>query len=123
MQDGAAALIERKKTSDGVTVTYSRGLKAITITAWSIGQHIERRTDDPGASVVVSDRDYAFAVADLIIDGQQVGPAKDDRIEETIDGQRYVFEVSVAPGSPPAEHADEVTRQMWLVHTKRRKAV
>ena len=34
LDDGAAALIARKKESDGRQVTYTRGIEAITITAW-----------------------------------------------------------------------------------------
>lgn len=123
MQDGADALIDRKKVADGRTVTYSRGQQAITLTVWVIGQAIERNMNDPGASVVTSERDYVFPVADLIFNGQQVGPLKDDRIEEVINGQPLTFEVTQGPGKPPAEFADEVTRSMWLVHTKRKKAV
>lgn len=122
LDDGAAALIERKQTADGRRVTYSRGQKAITLTAWLGNTLFARNTDEPGASVVWGERDYVFAVADLVIDGVQVMPLKDDRIAEVIDGQEVTFEVSTPTGEPPARFLD-LTRQMWLVHTKRKRPV
>lgn len=122
LDDGAAALIARKKQSDGREVTYSRGTKAITLTAWLGNTLFARNTDEPGASVVWGERDYLFAVAELVIDGQQVSPLKDDRITEVIDGQPITFEISTPTGEPPARFND-LTRQMWLVHTKRKRPV
>jgi hypothetical protein len=122
LDDGAAALIDRKQVSDGRSVTYSRGLKAITLTAWLGNTLFARNTDEPGASVVWGERDYVFAVSELVIDGQQVMPLKDDRIAEVIDGQEVTFEVSTPTGEPPARYLD-LTRTMWLVHTKRKRAL
>lgn len=122
LDDGAAALIARKQLSDGREVTYSRGAKARTLTAWLGNTLFARNTDEPGASVVWGERDYVFAVADLVFDGQQVQPLKDDRITEVIDGQEVTFEVSTPTGEPPARFLD-LTRQMWLVHTKRKRPV
>lgn len=122
LDDGAAALIERKKLSDGRQVVYSRGSRAITLTAWLGNTMFARNTDEPGASVVWGERDYLFAVADLVIDGQPVQPLNGDRITEEIDGQLVTFEVSTPTGEPPAMFAD-LTRQMWLVHTKRKRSL
>lgn len=122
LDDGAAALIARKQLADGREVTYSRGTKARTLTAWLGNTLFARNTDEPGASVVWGERDYVFAVADLVLDGVQVVPLKDDRITEVIDGQEVTFEVSTPTGEPPARFLD-LTRTMWLVHTKRKRAV
>lgn len=122
LDDGAAALIERKKEADGREVTYNRGAVSITLTAWLGNTLFARNTDEPGASVVWGERDYLFAVADLIIGGAVVAPLKDDRITEVIDGQPVTFEVSTPTGEPPARFLD-LTRQMWLVHTKRKRPV
>lgn len=122
LDDGAAALIARKRESDGREVTYSRGTKAITLRAWLGNTLFARNTDEPGASVVWGERDYVFAVAELVIDGKQVQPLKDDRITEVIDGQAVTFEIATPTGEPPARYLD-LTRQMWIVHTKRKRPV
>lgn len=116
---GQAALNRRQKQAAGRVVTYSRGTEAVTLTAWIGSTAYTRTTDDPGASVVWSDRDYLFAAADLRIGGRQVTPEKDDRITEVVDGAEVVFEVSTAPGEPPYRFSDQ-TRTTYRVHTKRK---
>lgn len=108
------------KQSAGRTVTYTRGAQSVQLTAWVGNTLFARQTDEPGASVVWGERDYLFAVADLVLGGVAAVPMKGDRITETIDGAALTFELMTPTGEPVWRYADQ-TRQVARVHTKRVK--
>lgn len=115
----ASFLATKQQQAYGRTITYARGAETATLTAaWLGNAPSTRTTEEPGASVASSDRDYLFEAADLVIGGSVVIPLRGDRITETIDGADMVFELIAQPGEPPWRYSDQ-TRQIIRVHTKR----
>jgi hypothetical protein len=120
MDRGATALVSRMKSSAGRTVTYTRKSDAATLdlTAWVGNSHFDRDQADPGAARDMGERDYLFAVADLVISGTAFTPAKGDTITETINGTATRFAVAPNAGEPAWRYSEQ-TRLTIRVHTKR----
>jgi len=115
---GTAALNRRQKQARPVTVTYTRGAQSATLTAWVGNTLFARTLDEPGASVVWGERDYFIEVADLVLGGVAVQPARGDKITETIDGTTFVFELQTPTGEPAWRYSD-ADRTRYRVHTKK----
>lgn len=103
----------------GVSVTYTRGVQSVTLTAW-VGRtaFAQLPGTGTGAAVIWGDRDYLVPAADLLLGGQVVTPQRGDRITEVIDGASLTFEV-MAPGAEPAWRYSDAGRQTLRVHTKK----
>lgn len=114
----ASFLATKQQQAYGRTITYARGAETATLTAWLGTSFFARSTEDPGASLVTSERDYMIAAADLVIGGSQTVPQSGDRILETVDGEELIFEILVTAGEPGWRYSDQ-TRQIIRVHTKR----
>ena len=63
-------------------------------------------------------RDFLIDVVDLVIDGDQVEPDLDDRIEETEGGRVFVYRI-VSPGGneEPFRYSDR-WRITWRIHAE-----
>jgi hypothetical protein len=116
-----AALNARLGRANGVRVSYTRGAETIALTA-VVGQTIFASNAVDKAAVVIGDRDYLIAVADLTFGV----PKRGDKITEVIDGVAVVFEVeqpSASHGSMPDEPACRYSgpsRVTWRIHVKRK---
>lgn len=119
---GQAALVAWLKAAAAVDggVTYRRGALTLTgLAAWVGRTAFSRTSSEPGPAVVIGERDYLFAVADLVLGGQPVAPKPGDRVTETIAGVATTFEVvSPETGEPAVRYSDQ-TRTVWRVHAKR----
>ena len=109
---GAAWLTNQRRASASQTVTYSRGTASVSISA-AIGN--SAFTLDNGNVVLnLESRDYLFAAADLVLNGNAVTPLPGDRITEA-DGQ--VYEVLPIAGEPAWRYSDNA-RTSLRVHTR-----
>lgn len=114
-EDAAAPLLDELH---GVAVTYSRGLRAVDITAVpSVLSHEVYDQDDGALSTVATLRQYVIAASAIVLDGETVEPQLRDRITETINGATQTYEVSPVPGKPAYEL--QVSGARWLVRCKR----
>ena len=112
LAQGAAWLTAQRRASASQTVTYSRGSASVSIAA-AIGN--SAFTLDNGNVVLnIESRDYLFAAADLVLDGNTVTPLPGDRITES-DGQ--VYEVLPIAGEPAWRYSDRY-RTSLRVHTR-----
>lgn len=122
---GQAALVARMKSAVGRTVTYTRGGSSYQLAAWP-GQQLFSRapTTQNGATVVRSDADYLFSVADAEAAGLTLPPQRGDRITDPgtaddVTGEPKVYEVKTPTGEPHWRYSDPVTRTTVRVHTMR----
>lgn len=102
----------------GVTITYSRGLRSITLTAVPSAMDFEAFSQDDGIlTTVVEHRQYVVRTADLTFEGLPAVPKLRDRITETIDGKIKTYEVTPVAGKPLAE-LQTAAADRWLVRCK-----
>lgn len=113
LQTGAAWLQGQLKEHASRTVTYRRGGQSVTLAA-TLGQSVLKLTDGVAAWVERTERDYLIAVADLVLGGTAVKPARGDRIEDSTDGR--IYEVMSPKGEAPFR--DDSRRVWWRVRTK-----
>lgn len=103
----------------GVSVTYSRGLRSVTLTAIpSVIDYDAYSQDDGILTTTAIMRQYVVKAADLVFEGLPTEPKLRDRITEVIGGQSQVFEVGPISGKPLAE-LQGVGGDRWLVRAKR----
>ena len=112
------ALVARRKATDGVSVTYTRGTTSAVLTAIP-GATVYSSIADGGARVEIGQRDYLIAVADLVLGGVVTAPAIGDRIQETVNGQALVFECQTPDNGEPAFRYGSQWRGWYRLHTKR----
>ena len=112
LAQGAAWLTAQRRASASQTVTYSRGVATVSLSA-AIGSSAFS-LDNGNVVLTIESRDYLFAAADLILGGVQVTPLAGDRITEA-DGQ--VYEVLPMAGEPAWRHSDR-QRTSLRVHTR-----
>lgn len=103
----------------GVTVTYWRGLRSVTVTAIPSVIDYEAYSQDDGILTTIARmRQYLIRADELVIDGRVVDPQLRDRITETINGTSYTYEVGPISGKPLAEQ-QSAGGERWLIRTKR----
>lgn len=122
MEQAQEALIDRQIAANGKPVTYTCGHATIEVMAWPGRQKQSRVPREPGAALITSDRDYFIRVADLVVDGTPVTPARGHRIAEVIAGQAVTFEV-IPVTDEPASRFSDIPRLLHRIHTQRVKAV
>lgn len=94
----------------GVTVTITRGLDSVELTAWvSDSERINNRYGETPAHVIESEREFVFAVADL---GTLALPARADLITDSASNKWRVL------NDVPFEYVDS-ERTLVRVFTKR----
>lgn len=120
IQRAQASLVRILQESAGVSVTYTlvSGEQA-TLTAWVGRTAFSRTASEPGPATIIGERDYLIAVADLVVGGQAVQPAKGHRITETIAGADVTFEVVPPEADEPAWRYSDQTRTVYRLHCKR----
>jgi hypothetical protein len=109
----------------GVTISYTRlaGGTAVTITDAVAGRSSQVSTTGPGdikSRVDFTERDYLIPVASLIQNGTAFEPIEGDRVEETINGTLYRFEVKPADNLKAWDWSD-TGRTRVRIRTKRVK--
>ena len=92
LQQGLGWLEEQRKAHLSRTVTYRRGSSSVEVLA-TVGATQFEADDGSGIVVEMEARDYLIASADLVLDDQQVLPARGDEILEEQDGVMQVYEV------------------------------
>lgn len=95
--------------SDGSPLTARPGDESAT--AQPVGAPPKPRRED-------AERDYLFAVADLVSPQGAFLPRKGDRVHETLNGVGHVFEVTPRDGEPAWRYSDRQRTDVRL-HTKR----
>jgi hypothetical protein len=115
------------KVADGRTVTYTRGAASMTFTAWPGAALFSRTTEEPGPSVVRSEADYLFAVADWTQAAVGGLPQTGDRITDpTVTdpaiGSAVVFELQPPTKGEPVMRYSDALRTVFRVHLKRVKS-
>lgn len=117
-EEAVAHLAERLKGRVGKALTYRRGNKSCALTG-TVGTSLLRVSDNGGVvHVIRTERDFLFAAADLVLDGEVTEPRDGDLIDEA-DGnvtRRYKL---LPPGqAEPAWRYTDQTRLMIRAHTK-----
>jgi hypothetical protein len=114
--DAAAPLL---RELHGVAVTYSRGLRSISLTAIPSVIDYEAFSQDDGILTTTAEhRQYVIRAVDLSFEGLPSVPKLRDRITEEIDGQLKVYEVGPIAGKPLAE-LQSAAGDQWLVRARR----
>lgn len=98
-------------------VVYRRGDRTVELNA-TIGRTQYEQDDGYGVVMRAEARDYIVRAIDLALDGVQTTPEVGDRIEETMCGNVYVYEVlPIGSSEQHWRHADPF-RQTMRIHTK-----
>lgn len=117
LQDCVTWLGGQLKDHCGVSVTYSRGVQSVSLTA-TVELHDYQIINDEGLATSIVSRDYILHAADVVISGSVVAPRVGDRIAETVGGTVCTFEVlPPGPGFKEYEPLD-TDRTLLRVHTK-----
>lgn len=117
LQDGVVWLGGQLKDAAGLTITYSRGIQSVSLTATATLHQYEITEQDGFVTTFVS-RDYLLHAADLVLDSTAVTPRAGDRIGETIAGTATTFEV-VPVGDAPCYVHEDPDGTLLTVHTKK----
>ncbi len=117
LQDGVTWIGARLKAHAGVTISYSRGIGSVSITA-TAAMHQYEVVDQDGLPTQFLSRDYLVQAADLVIDATTIAPRIGDRISETIGSVVNVFEVMPIPGKKECEPEDP-DGVLLRIHTKK----
>ncbi len=97
-------------------VEYQRGTDSVVVSA-AIGRTVFEETDEYGVVTQYEARDFLIRVASLRLNGQQIEPARGDRIVETDETGTHVYEVMAPRGEAPWRYSDPY-RQLYCVHTQ-----
>ena len=118
LASGMATLGEKMKIFASVTVTYWRGPLSCQLQA-TIGRMLLKTTDRLGETKTeLTDRDFTFKAADLIIDSMQTEPMDGDMIEVEFPEATRQFTVMPFGNEPSWRYADEQGETTIRVHTK-----
>lgn len=120
IQQGAEWLSGKLKAHASRTVEYRRAGTSASVAATVGGVKLQGKTE-AGTKIEAAERDYVFAVADLVAAGIAMPPARDDRVADTEGepaGVTALYEVRPVGQDPPYRFCDG-SRTMVRVHTKR----
>jgi hypothetical protein len=112
LQSAATWLAGMFKEHASQTVTYKRGLAAVSLSA-TLGRTEYSQTDDRGFVTQFRSHDWVITAADLTL-GE---PAKGDRIIATVNGESKTFEVLDLSGVNHFDWTDPFKVGM-RIHTK-----
>lgn len=117
-EKGVALLIRQKKRSEGkpytIEATTPSGRHTFTVVGW-IGKKAFAVATQDGPRVVFSERDYLFAVADIVAAGLPK-PAPDWVL--WLDGEAERYKVSTPETGEPAVVFSDNERMIYRLHTK-----
>ena len=114
--DGLTVLTTQRKAFMGTAVTYYRGASSVAVTA-TPGRTVFRYGNEVGALIREVSTDFIIDVADLVIDGVTVEPARGDQVWQVADGVTYKYGV-MSFGGEPAWRWTDGHRRAWRIHTK-----
>jgi len=97
------------------SVTYCRGEHSVVLTA-TVGKSQIDAPDKNGVVTILNARDFMFAAAALILDGEVVLPESGDRVLQTIGTTDYLYSVLKMPGQNSYDFSDSGKTQI-RVHT------
>ena len=90
----------------GITITYERpGVGSVQLTTLVEDSTVEA-FDRNGTVIVIDTRDYRICKADLVINGVETLPMRNDIIKQDIDGTVREFRVLPDTGIPPYRFDD-----------------
>jgi len=117
---GPAFLNRALGSAAGVTLIYSRGGTAGSVTGWP-GEEQRDETLQPteGTRRNNRERDFLIAYDATWIDTGLAEPAVGDRVSETINGEETVWEVKPRDTEPAWRWSDATTRTRFRVHTRK----
>lgn len=99
----------------GVSVTYTRGVESVTVTA-VVGRTAFSSGDQGGGRrLEFSERDFLIRASELVLGGRAVEPERGDTI--THDGER--FELMTPETGEPAVRESDPLGTKWRIHAKR----
>lgn len=113
---GAAWLEGQRHLHLSHDVTYVRGANSVVLAA-TIGRTPFEQLDSSGVLQRIESRDFLVRAQDLVILAAEITPARGDKVQETIDGVVYTYEVLPFGGEPLWRWSDE-TKITRRIHTK-----
>lgn len=117
--DVAASARDVFYTVGGASVAYSRGDDSVSLVA--IPRDMGREALADGALVIAeTDRAYQIKTDDLVLDGENVLPARGDLIEETVNGETQTYEVFPRAREEPCFEYAGPDQEEIVVHVKLR---
>ncbi len=120
LAQGSAWLEATRKASCSSPVTYIRGNASVQVQA-TIGATDFQMDNGDGLIETFQTRDYLIQSADLVLAGEEVLPARGDKIQETVadpaGGVTFTYEV-LAPGSTAVWRYSDPYRTTLRIHTK-----
>ena len=113
MQRGAAWLGDKMQTAAGRSVTYTRRGLSLTATGWPAKQEY-LIDNESGIPQSVTFYDWTFTTSDLDFsdESETFAARAGDQIEETLNGQTLVYEVT-SPGNRPPRSSPCASRTSW----------
>lgn len=117
MQKAQQWLAEKQKAHNSVSIVYSRGDDTVSLLA-TVGRTVFDVSDDYGAIIKRTSRDYLITAADLILAGAVAEPQRGDRIIETIGEAEHEFEVIGPGGDEPDWRYSDPFQILLRIHTK-----
>src|SRR5262245_43085093 len=118
LAEGMATLATKMKNYASSTVTYRRGSASVSIQA-TIGRLLLRTTDGSGSTnTELTDRDFVFKAADLILNGSQTTPRDMDTIDAVFGSTTKRFTVMPIGNEKAWRYSDEQGETTIRVHTK-----
>ena len=117
LADGLAWLDGQLKANASQTVTSARGYSSVDLPA-TYGMKLLKLDDGfGGIRLEWTDMDFGISAADLVLDGEQVEPARGDLIYIQAPTGVEIFEVFPFGNEPPWRWSDP-HRNRYRIHTK-----
>jgi hypothetical protein len=116
LEAGSNWLQEQRKKHATRPVLYRRGTDSVLVAA-TVGRTVFEQDDGAGAIIRTEVRDYLIDSVELVLAGIEVLPERGDRIEETQEGSRFVYEVMPIGKEPHWRYSDPY-RKTLRIHTK-----
>lgn len=117
LQQGSRWLQDRQRQHLARAITYRRGGLSVVLQA-TVGRTEFEQATDYGIALQSEARDYVVHAADLVLNGERIEPEVGDKVEETIDGTTWVYEVMSLGSEQCFRYVDSDTFAM-RIHTKR----
>jgi len=115
IQSGLASLSTWRKAHAAQTVTYRRGAETVDVTA-TYGPVTWRFDNEFGITVRAEVFDFMISVADLVLNGSAVEPARHDEIDVVAGGATRTYVVG-SPNEEPAWRFTDGYRRTFRIHT------
>jgi hypothetical protein len=108
------------KAARGLSLTYTRGVDSVTLTAWPGNTGVSFLTKlqaEPSAGSQTSNADFMVVAAELILNSTAITPRIGDTIAATINSAVvYYVVLPTNQGEPAWRWSDEQTRLIYRIH-------